>query len=113
MNDNPYQSPKSAYEVEKRPEKRPNRYFHALVCGFFAFVALFNSLGLGLVMPFGSAPPYMLLLFLLVIPVTFGLVVAIWAWRYSESKWVFPVVVLLGLTSLMPFLVGIFFFGFR
>ena len=112
MDDNPYQSPESDPEFEKRPKKSPNRFFHAAVCGFFGFMGPFILL-LGL---FGAsltpfAPPYSALPMLL-IPLTIAVAMATWAWCYPESKWVLPVAILLVVTGFaIPILIGVLVFG--
>ena len=112
MEQNPYQSPKSVAEVEKRPKKSPNRFFHAAVCGFLGFMGPFILL-LGLfrssLTPLG--PPYTALPVLL-IPVSVGVAMATWAWYYPESKWVLPVAILLVVTGFaIPILIGVLVFG--
>lgn len=112
MTDNPYRSPESAPEVEKGPANRPDRFFPAIVCGFFGFMGPLISL-MGL---FGSsltpfAQPYMALP-LLLIPVAVGVAMASWAWHRPKSKWVLPVAVLLVVTGfIIPVFVGILLFG--
>ena len=118
MDDNPYQSPESDTKIEKRPKKPPNRFGFGAVCGYFGAIGpyiLLSSL-LGPFMSSVEVPLYMALpmfLSIFFIPGTVGLAMARWAWRHPESKWVFPVAILLGLTGFIPVLVGILFFGFH
>lgn len=118
MDENPYQSPKAVPEVEKRPVKPPNRYSSAAVCGFLGAIGPFILLSsfLGPFMSSVEVPLYMTLpmaLAIFFVPGTVGLAMARWAWCHPESKWVFPVACLLGMSGYIPFLIGILFFGLR
>jgi hypothetical protein len=108
MDENPYRSPESESEVEKRPRKPPNRNVKAAVWGtatygglsmFLAFIVrLLLELGLEpIIRP--DAPLFVIVVTAIAGPV--GVAVAWWTWRVPESKW--PVVVAMLLAS-SPFL---------
>ena len=117
MDDNPYQSPESVPEVEKRPRKPPSRFGSAVACGILAAIGPFNLLA-PLVNRFtpSDVPLYMkfpMLLSDFLIAGAVGLVMARWAWRHPYSRWVLPVALLLLLTGFIPILIDILFFGFH
>ena len=113
MNDNPYQSPESAPEVEERQKWPPNRFFYAAVCGASTLGGLLIAQATLVGFPLEYtlfAPPYTMLLFFL-IPGTVGLLMAGWAWRSPESVWPVAVSGLLWGSSLALWVIGGIFFG--
>lgn len=104
MEENPYKSPDTAPEAEKRPVKPPIRFFYAAVCGVATLGGLFiwqaTLVGLPL-----FVPPHTMLLFALV-PGTVALAVASWAWRSSELVWPAAVAGLLWGSSLAFWFLG-------
>ena len=102
MEDNPYQSPESAPEVEKRPQKPPtNRYERAGLAGLLTFLGVMVLL----VPVFSSIASfsdrkiqihtYWWLMAIIACP--FGVGMAWWTWRSPESK--LPAIVVLLLVS--------------
>ena len=117
MDDNPYQSPTSAPEPEKRPKNPPSRFGFAVGCGVLGAIGPFNLLA-PLVNRFtlSHVPLYIrfpMVLSEFLIAGAVGLVMARWAWRHPYSRWVLPVALLLLLTGFIPILIDILFFGFH
>ena len=117
MEENPYQSPKSAPEVEKRPKKPLSRYWFAFSCGFVAFsgfvwlqrmiwqiVWLETNTVPSLTQKRLMLPAYVLLASPL------GVLIAWWTLR-APNKWVLAISMLLGLTPWVLAFVGIVLFG--
>ena len=117
MDENPYQSPDSVPGNEQRPTKRPSAFDLATISAFCGFMASIMWLSF-VSRHFGSpvVPRYMELpmaMSIFLIPLIVALAMARWAWRHPESKWVFPVVVFLIVSGLIPPLIDILLFGFR
>ncbi|MFC1597401.1 hypothetical protein ACFL5Q_05615 [Planctomycetota bacterium] len=112
MDENPYQSPRSFQEAEKPPKKPPNRYVNAVLNGVMTFWAcVMVQITVREVVADYSIPEKqaMLPIFALVaLPV--GVWIAWWTLRVPESKRVFPVAVLVGVSPWVLGLIGVFFF---
>jgi hypothetical protein len=111
MDENPYQSPESEPEVEKRPSKPPNRYSLALFRGFFAWVGLtmLQEWGLQALEVFLNrkiAPPGSMIVTFALIALPVGVMIAWWTSRVPESKWARVVAMLSGLSPLALFVFG-------
>jgi hypothetical protein len=107
VTDNPYQSPESPPEVEKRPAKPPNRYYYAAMCGLMAFLGLVTSQGVIVGIERAMLPIYALVACLV------GILIAWRAFRAPESKWVFAVACLLGVSGYILVFIHMAFFGLK
>ena len=111
MDENPYKSPESVSEVEKRPQKQPakppNRYYYAAMCGLMAFLGLVTSQGVIVGIERAMLPIYALVACLV------GILIAWRAFRDPESKWVFAVACLLGVSGYTLVFIRMALFGLK
>ena len=118
MHENPYQSPKSVPKVEKRPAKPPNRYFNAALYGVMAFLGcvMLQAIILEIVWVQTAtvrslAEKRVMLPIHALIACPVGMLIAWWTFRAPQSKWVFAIALLLGLSPWALTVIGITFFG--
>lgn len=110
MDDNPYQSPESEPEVEKRPKKPLSRSGSAGFLGLFAFLGgmLLYVLAGDLASYFEMWIQFDALWWLwAVVACAFGVIVACWTWRSPESKLPTLVIALLGSAICLVFLADV------
>ncbi len=107
MDDNPYQSPKSAPEVEKRPARPVRRYSYAAFYGNIVFVGLVLSQATIMEFVWGQTDTFLsradrrlMLLIYALIACPVGMLIAWWTWKVPESKWARVTAMLLGLSPL-------------
>ena len=93
MDENPYQSPTSFQEVEKRSERSPEKpTYRYVLAPFFGLLACAGVLGLewrigGLELEIASDSGWLGMCAPLVLPLLFGAVIAYWTLRNPKSKW--------------------------
>ncbi|MFC1597400.1 hypothetical protein ACFL5Q_05610 [Planctomycetota bacterium] len=111
MDENPYQSPKSAPEVESPSEKPPDRHTPAMGCWLLTFFGIYFLLGgLEAVLP-GATWFTMIMPCLIAGPVSVAM--ALWAWRHPESQWVLAVAILLATSWVFRVLIERYLLGIR
>jgi hypothetical protein len=105
--DNPYQSPKSIPEVEKRPVKPPGRYVSAVLRGSGTWLGLVFSLTIIMLcvwekldMQPSGAERRLSVLVCALIACPVGMSIAWWTWKAPDSKWARVTAKLLGLSPL-------------
>ena len=105
MDENPYKSPESVSEVEKRPAKSSSLYVSAMLRALGTLLGLVFSQAIIMqcfleqldIRPSGAERRVLVLVFVLIAcPVS--MLIAWWTWRVPESKWAYVTAKLLGLS---------------